>query len=67
MSYIYLGDVCFLEAKIHWICGPSLQPCAAEMVDQMIAVCNKTHVCFLTSTGYNNTLKFKQIDFINWK
>ncbi|KAL4590619.1 hypothetical protein LXL04_003556 [Taraxacum kok-saghyz] len=37
----FLGAVCFFETKTSVVCGPHLQPSAAEEVDQMSAACKK--------------------------
>lgn len=58
-SLKHLGAVCFFETKIHEVCEPPLQPSTGEEVDQTAATCNKKSVCFLTSAGCCNKLKFK--------
>ncbi|KAL4558214.1 hypothetical protein LXL04_036412 [Taraxacum kok-saghyz] len=56
VSWTEEGAVCFFEVKTSAVCGPHLQPSAAEEVDQTSAVCKKkTNTCI-----FKNETKFRR-------
>ena len=57
--HFQLGNVCFLEEKIHENCGPPLQPSATEDVYLTAITCIMKHDCFFDIIDCCNKLNIK--------